>query len=43
MPDVGELTDRRILLIEDDFLVGETILALLEEEGARVTWAGRLG
>lgn len=36
MPDLGQLAGSRILLIEDDFLVGETIFALLEDEGAQV-------
>jgi CheY-like chemotaxis protein len=36
MPNAGQLAGTRILLIEDDFLVGETILAMLEDEGAQV-------
>jgi CheY-like chemotaxis protein len=36
MPNDGQLAGSRILVIEDDFLVGETILLMLEDEGAQV-------
>ena len=36
MPNTGPLAGRRILLIEDDFLVGQVIVDMLEEEGATV-------
>lgn len=36
MSNIGQLAGARILVVEDDFLVGETILAMLEDEGAQV-------
>ena len=36
MPNDGQLAGSRILVIEDDFLVGEIILLMLEDEGAQV-------
>jgi CheY-like chemotaxis protein len=36
MAIAGQLAGLRILVIEDDFLVGETVLAMLEDEGADV-------
>lgn len=36
MPNAGPLAGRRILLIEDDFLVGQVTVDMLEEEGATV-------
>ena len=36
MPNDGQLAGSRILVIEDDFPVGEIILLMLEDEGAQV-------
>jgi len=36
MPNAGSLAGCRILVIEDDFLVGQVIFDMLEEEGAEV-------
>ncbi|MBN8903761.1 MAG: hypothetical protein BGO51_26745 [Rhodospirillales bacterium 69-11] len=36
MAHAGSLAGRRILVVEDDFLVGQVILDLLEDEGADV-------
>jgi CheY-like chemotaxis protein len=36
MPNTGSLAGCRILVVEDDFLVGQVILDLLEDEGAEV-------
>jgi CheY-like chemotaxis protein len=36
MPNAGSLAGCRILVIEDDFLVGEVILDMLGDEGAEV-------
>ena len=36
MPKVGPLAGCRILVIDDDFLVGQVIVDMLEDEGAEV-------
>jgi CheY-like chemotaxis protein len=36
MPNAGSLAGCRVLVIEDDFLVGQVILDMLEDEGAEV-------
>jgi CheY-like chemotaxis protein len=36
MASAGSLAGRRVLVVEDDFLVGQVILDLLEDEGAEV-------
>jgi CheY-like chemotaxis protein len=36
MPNSGSLVGCRILLIEDDYLVGQVIIELLQDEGAEV-------